>query len=285
MAPFPSPDLTEQKRALRREMGARRARLCPKTSGRRAARRRRRGFWRSPSWRAAERVETLPATSRPRGRSIRRRRWRRSRRAGATVALPRVGAEAPRLRFPAPTPGRSSPGRFGLLRAGRVGARGRPRRAGRRHRAGPGVRRGRAAARVRRRLLRRRVRHGLPADQCGAPALIGLGYDFQIVARCPARRRGRPGRPGGHRRARAAARAGGGDDRARRGDPSRRWRRAGDRVLRRANDAAGGAAALRGGEAAADRGGRGRGRVAEAAGGARRQGAGARRRGRRSTPS
>ncbi len=113
MAPLPSPDLSEQKRALRREMSAARAALSenervtrseaasghllalPELAALTGAPKTLAGYVAARGDRSAPVLAAAAA-------------------AGATVALPRVATEAPRLRFHRADAGPLTPGRFGL---------------------------------------------------------------------------------------------------------------------------------------------------------------------------
>ncbi len=181
MAPPSSPDLSDQKRALRREMSERRAALSDDERRARSAA-------------ATARLLALPELAEAAGRTIAgyvaakgeidpAEALARLAADGATVALPRVSAAAPRLRFHrAPIDG-LVPGRFGLMEP----AASTPEvavdaldvvivpglafdDAGHRLGFGGGY------------------YDGGFADRPGArhAPRIGLAYDFQVVARCPA---------------------------------------------------------------------------------------------------
>jgi 5-formyltetrahydrofolate cyclo-ligase len=192
MAPLTSSDLSEQKRALRREMSAARAAL-PETE--RHAR----------SEAASARLLALPelaelAEGGPRtlggyvavkGEIDPAPALSAVAAAGATVALPRVAPEAPRLRFHRADAGPLAPGRFGISEPAAAAPEialdeldvvivpglafdGEGRRLG----FGGGYYDGALG------------QFGPSAAASPGPgkrpALIGLCYDFQIVARCPA---------------------------------------------------------------------------------------------------
>jgi 5-formyltetrahydrofolate cyclo-ligase len=187
MAPNSIPDLTEDKRALRREMGARRAALPE--SERRAR-----------SEAATARLLALPELGARGGRTIAgyvaakgeidpAPALAAAAADGATVALPRVAGEfedGARLRFHRADAGPLVPGRYGLLEPAATA----PEIAlealdvvivpglafdagGRRLGFGGGYYDGAFA--------------GAGGGTAGRrPTLIGLSYDFQIVPRCPA---------------------------------------------------------------------------------------------------
>ena len=117
MAPLPSSDLSEQKRALRREMSASARRSARERAAARAARRPARGCWRCPSWpRFAGAGPNAGRLRRgPRARSIPRPRWRRRRPAARRWRCRAWRPTAPRLRFHRADAGPLVPGRFGLL--------------------------------------------------------------------------------------------------------------------------------------------------------------------------
>jgi 5-formyltetrahydrofolate cyclo-ligase len=182
MAPFPSSDLSEQKRALRREMSAARTAL-PESECRV------RGDAASVRLLALPELaglggvgpKTLAGYVAARGEIDPAPVLTAAAAGGATVALPRVTTEAPRLRFHRADAGPLVPGRFGL----REPAATAPEISvdeldvvivpglafdaeGRRLGFGGGYYDG---------------VFGAPGKR---PALIGLCYDFQVVARCPA---------------------------------------------------------------------------------------------------
>ena len=182
MAPSPSSDLSEQKRALRREMSAARIALPESECSAR-------------SEAACARLLALPelaalATHGPkalagyvaaRGEIDPAPVLTAAAAGGATVALPRVATEAPRLRFHRADAGPLAPGRFGLREPAAT------------------------APELSLDELDVVIVPGLAFDAQGRrlgfgggyydsvfgasgkrPALIGLCYDFQVVARCPA---------------------------------------------------------------------------------------------------
>ena len=191
MAPLPSPDLSEQKRALRREMSAARAALSENER-------------RVRSEAASEHLLALPELAALTGAGPKTLAGyvaakgeidpapalAASAAAGATVALPRVANEAPRLRFHRADVGPLTPGRFGIIEPAAAA----PEipldeldvvivpglafdAEGRRLGFGGGYYDGIFGA----------FGVGSPNSSPGKrPALIGLCYDFQIVARCPA---------------------------------------------------------------------------------------------------
>ena len=115
MAPLPSSDLSEQKRALRREMSAARAALSETER-------------RARSEAASARLLALPELAALAGAGPKTLAGYVAAKgeidpapalaaaaaAGAAVALPRVAPEAPRLRFHRADAGPLTPGRFGL---------------------------------------------------------------------------------------------------------------------------------------------------------------------------
>ena len=181
MAPLPSSDLSEQKRALRREMSAARTAL-PEGEGR------------TRSEAACARLLALPELASlanaggklagyvaARGEIDPAPVLAAAAAGGATVALPRVATEAPRLRFHRADAGPLAPGRFGLreppatapeIPVDELDVVVVPGLAfdaeGRRLGFGGGYYDGAFGASGKR------------------PALIGLCYEFQLVARCPA---------------------------------------------------------------------------------------------------
>jgi 5-formyltetrahydrofolate cyclo-ligase len=187
MAPLSSPDLSEQKRALRREMSAARAALSETERHRR-------------SEAASARLLALPelaalADAGPRtlagyvavkGEIDPAPALAAAAAGGAAVALPRVAPEPPRLRFHRADAGPLTPGRFGLNEPDRSAPE-----------VGPDeldvvILPGLAFDAEGRRLgFGGGYYDGAFGELAGAdpgrrPALIGLCYDFQIVARCPA---------------------------------------------------------------------------------------------------
>jgi len=191
MAPLSSPDLSEEKRALRREMSAARAALSEAERQARSAA-------------ASARLLALPELAAPAGAGPQTLAGyvavkgeidpapalATAAAAGVTVALPRVAPEAPRLRFHRADAGPLAPGRFGLpepdasapeLALDALDAVIVPGLAfdadGRRLGFGGGYYDG---------LFGTSGASGLPNSGLPRrPALIGLCYDFQIVARCP----------------------------------------------------------------------------------------------------
>jgi 5-formyltetrahydrofolate cyclo-ligase len=182
MAPLPSSDLSEQKRTLRREMSAARTAL-PESE------------CRARSEAACARLLALPELAAvggagpkmvagyvaARGEIDPAPMLTAAAAGGATVALPRVATGAPRLRFHRGDAGPLAPGRFGLrepaatapeISADELDVVIVPGLAfdpeGRRLGFGGGY------------------YDGLFGASGKRPALIGLCYDFQIVARCPA---------------------------------------------------------------------------------------------------
>ncbi len=189
MAPLTSSDLSEQKRALRREMSAARAALPENERQVRSAAASARllalpelaaGGPRTLAGYVAAKGEIDPAPALAAAAA-----------AGATVALPRVAPEAPRLRFHRADAGPLVPGRFGLSEPAAAAPEialdeldvvivpglafdGEGRRLG----FGGGYYDGAFG------------KFGSSATASSGPgkrpARIGLCYDFQIVARCPA---------------------------------------------------------------------------------------------------
>ena len=216
MAPLSSSALTEDKRALRREMGARRAGLLRRRTAR--AQRSCLGTAARAAGAGGRRQGPLPWTLAgyvaAKGEIDPRRRWRRPPRAGGRVALPRVATEDAAAPLPPRrTPRRSTPGRFGLLEPAASAPEVPLDELDVVIVPGAGVRRRRAAARVRRRLLRRRVRRRVRAGR-RAPGADRARVRFPDRRALSGRRRRRAGRPGGDRGARAAARREARDDRA-----------------------------------------------------------------------
>jgi 5-formyltetrahydrofolate cyclo-ligase len=189
MAPPSSSALTEDKRALRREMGARRAAL-PEDERRarsEAASARLLALPELASLRGPEGARTIAGYVAAKGEIDPAPALAAAAAGGATVALPRVAADGARLRFHRSDFGPLQPGRFGLLEPAETA----PEIAlsaldvvivpglafdadGRRVGFGGGYYDGAFGGTI-----------VLPAGG-KRPALIGLGYDFQIVPRCPA---------------------------------------------------------------------------------------------------
>ena len=195
MAPLPSSDLSEQKRALRREMSAARAALSETER-------------RTRSEAASGRLLALPELAAPAGAGPKTLAGYVAAKgeidpapalaavaaAGAAVALPRVAPEAPRLRFHRADAGPLTPGGFGISEPSAAA----PEIAldeldvvivpglafdaeGRRLGFGGGYYEGAFGK------LGSSGPSGSASSGPGKrPALIGLCYDFQIVARCPA---------------------------------------------------------------------------------------------------
>lgn len=182
MAPFPSSDLSEQKRALRREMSAARTALpeseCSARSEAACAR-----LLALPEMAALAGAgpKALAGYVAARGEIDPGPALAAASAGGATVALPRVATEAPRLRFHRADAGPLAPGRFGLREPAPT------------------------APEIPVDELDAVIVPGLAFDAEGRrlgfgggyydsvfgtsgkrPALIGLCYDFQVVARCPA---------------------------------------------------------------------------------------------------
>jgi 5-formyltetrahydrofolate cyclo-ligase len=184
MAPLSSTDLTEDKRALRREMGARRAAL-PESE--RQAR----------SEAASARLLALPELAAAAGLTVAGYvavkgeldpgpALKTLTARGATLALPRIGSESPLLRFARADAGPLVVGRF-LLPEPSASA---PEVAldaldvvivpgmafdGQGHRLGFGGGYYDGA-----------FGNGVSGDRARGAVLIGFGYDFQVVDRCPA---------------------------------------------------------------------------------------------------
>jgi 5-formyltetrahydrofolate cyclo-ligase len=182
MAPLPSSDLPEQKRTLRREMSAARTALpeieCRARSEAACAR-----VLALPELAGlgAAGAKTLAGYVAARGEIDPAPVLAAAAAGGATVALPRVATEAPRLRFHRADAGPLASGRFGLREPAAT------------------------APEISLAELDVVIVPGLAFDAEGRrlgfgggyydgvfgasgkrPALIGLCYDFQIVARCPA---------------------------------------------------------------------------------------------------
>lgn len=184
MAPLTSSDLSEQKRALRREMSAARAALSESERQRR-------------SEAASARLLALPELAALAGAGPKTLAGYVAAKgeidpapaleaaavAGATVALPRVAPEAPRLRFHRADAGPLRPGSFGISEPAAAAPEIAPDELdvvivpglafdgeGRRLGFGGGYYDGMFGA----------------SGAGKRPALIGLCYDFQIVTRCPA---------------------------------------------------------------------------------------------------
>jgi 5-formyltetrahydrofolate cyclo-ligase len=192
MAPLSSPDLSEEKRALRRQMSAARAALSE-------AQRRTRSEAASARLLALPELAALAGAGRKtlggyvavKGEMDPAPALAAAAAAGAVVALPRVAPEAPRLRFHRADAAPLTPGRFGLLEPEAAA----PEIAldeldvvivpglafdaeGRRVGFGGGYYDSAFGT---------SGRSGLPnSAPRSRPALVGLCYDFQIVARCPA---------------------------------------------------------------------------------------------------
>ena len=184
MAPLTSSDLTEQKRALRREMSAARAALSETER-----------LTRSEA--ASARLLALPELAALAGAGPKTVAGYVAAKgeidpapalaavaaSGTAVALPRVAPEAPRLRFHRADAGPLAPGRFGIDEPAAAAPEMAPHELdvvivpglafdaeGRRVGFGGGYYDGAFGA----------------SGPGKRPALIGLCYDFQIVARCPA---------------------------------------------------------------------------------------------------
>ena len=182
MAPLPSSDLSEQKRALRREMSAARTAL-PESECRRRSEAACARLLALPELACLANAgpKTLAGYVAARGEIDPAPVLTAAAAGGATVALPRVATEAPRLRFHRADAGPLAPGRFDLREPAATAPEipveeldvvvvpglafdGEGRRLG----FGGGYYDGAFGASGKR------------------PALIGLCYDFQLVARCPA---------------------------------------------------------------------------------------------------
>jgi len=189
MAPLTISDLSEQKRALRREMSAARAALPEneRTARSEAASAR---LLALPELAAAG-ARTLAGYVAVKGEIDPAPALAAVAAAGAAVALPRVAPEAPRLRFHRADAGPLAPGRFGISEPAAAAPEialdeldvvivpglafdGEGRRLGFGGGYYDGVfgKFGSSAA--------------ASSGPGKRPALIGLCYDFQIVARCPA---------------------------------------------------------------------------------------------------
>jgi|SRR5450631_27393 len=183
MAPFPSSDLPEQKRALRREMSAARVALSERERSERSEAASARLLALPELAALAGAGQTIAGYVAAKGEIDPSSALADAAAGGATVALPRMATEAPRLRFHRADAGPLTSGRFGL----REPAAAAPEIAldeidvvivpglafdaeGRRLGFGGGYYDGAFAA----------------GGSGKRPALIGLAYDFQIVARCPA---------------------------------------------------------------------------------------------------
>jgi 5-formyltetrahydrofolate cyclo-ligase len=192
MAPLTSSDLSEQKRALRREMSAARAVLSETER-------------RARSEAASERLLALPELAVSAGAGPKTLAGYVAAKgeidpapalaavaaAGAAVALPRVAAEAPRLRFHRADAGPLAPGHFGISEPAALAPEIAP------HQLDVVIVPGLAFDAEGRRLgfgggyydgaLGQLGSSGSASPAPGKrPTLIGLCYDFQIVARCPA---------------------------------------------------------------------------------------------------
>lgn len=183
MAPLPSSDLPEQKRALRREMSAARVALSGSERSERSEAAAARLLALPELAALAGAGQTIAGYVAAKGEIDPSSALAEAAAGGATVALPRVATEAPRLRFHRADAGPLTSGRFGL----REPVAAAPEIAldeidvvivpglafdaeGRRLGFGGGYYDGAFAA----------------GGSGKRPALIGLAYDFQIVARCPA---------------------------------------------------------------------------------------------------
>ncbi len=182
MAPLPSSDLSEQKRALRREMSAARTAL-PESERSARSQAACAGLLALPELASAvgAGAKALAGYVAARGEIDPAPVLTAAAAGGATVALPRVATEAPRLRFHRAAAGPLVPGRFGLLEPAPT------------------------APEIPLAELDVVIVPGLAFDAEGRrlgfgggyydeafgasgkrPALIGVCYDFQIVAQCPA---------------------------------------------------------------------------------------------------
>jgi 5-formyltetrahydrofolate cyclo-ligase len=196
MAPLPSSDLSEQKRALRREMSAARTALPEdeRSACSEAASARLLGLLALPELAALAGVgRTIAGYVAAKGEIDPSSALAEVAAGGATVALPRVATEAPRLRFHRADAGPLTSSRFGLREPSAAA----PEISldaldvvivpglafdaeGRRLGFGGGYYDG---------IFGALGSFGAGAPSSGStkrPALIGLAYDFQIVARCPA---------------------------------------------------------------------------------------------------
>ena len=172
--------LVAEKRALRQLMRARREELPPQERARasRALARAAAGPAGAGGGRLASRRSSPPG-----GRSMSRRRWPCAA-AGARILYPRVTPERPRLRFCAVTPDTPlAPGVFGILEPPEDSPGVSMERDRRVAGAGTGLRSRRASAGLRRAGTTTR-----PRPSCGAlgrGVLVGVGFDFQLIERCP----------------------------------------------------------------------------------------------------
>jgi len=185
MAPLTSSDLPEQKRALRREMSAARAAL-PESERRARSESATARLLALPELAAlAGAGQTIAGYVAARGEIDPAPALMAAAAGGAAVALPRVATEAPRLRFHRADAGPLTSGRFGLQEPGAAAPEVAPEELdvvivpglafdpeGRRLGFGGGYYDG--------------AFEGRGSGSGRRPALIGLCYDFQIVARCPA---------------------------------------------------------------------------------------------------
>ncbi len=190
MAPLTSSDLSEQKRALRREMSAARAALSEnerRTCSEAASTR----LLALPELAALAGLKTVAGYVAVKGEIDPAPALAAVAAAGAAVALPRVAPEAPRLRFHRADAGPLAAGRFGLSEPAAAAPEIAPDELevvivpglafdaeGRRLGFGGGYYDGAFG-----KLGASGPARSGPGKR---PALIGLCYDFQIVARCPA---------------------------------------------------------------------------------------------------
>lgn len=114
MAPLSSTDLTEDKRALRREMGAKRAAL-PESERRARSDAASARFWQALESRPLRPGSVIGGYVAARGEIDPASVLAAAAAAGVMVALPRVDSEGSRLRFHRADAGALVPGRFGLL--------------------------------------------------------------------------------------------------------------------------------------------------------------------------
>jgi len=183
MAPFTSSDLSEEKRALRREMSAARAALSENERRARSEAASRRLLALPELAQSGAGPKTLAGYVGVKGEIDPAPALAAVAAAGAAVALPRVAPEAPRLRFHRADAGLLAPGPFGIDEPAAAAPEITPDELdvvivpglafdaeGRRLGFGGGYYDGMFGA----------------LGPGKRPALIGLCYDFQIVARCPA---------------------------------------------------------------------------------------------------